>query len=172
MQAGGRKIFHNSRKKVSTWHGYSGFCTNGFLGDMIEYFRAKEEMERWREAKEKCQADFLNCLRSFSNMRDAWTKAADRNSAPDPPDPYLHRTWSVGHAAFARRQAKMYEQLQARCQRTYDSCAFDEVGEGEILADLVARQRSVSALKDLVFIQAQVNSIKEHEAQLTVSYNV
>lgn len=73
-------------------------------------------------------------------MQKYWSETADLNSAPAI-TPYPHTTWTMGHAAFARRQAKMYEQMYSTLKATYDQHPFQAVGEGEILADLVARQR-------------------------------
>lgn len=95
-------------------------------------------------------------------MQNFWSETADLNSAPAS-SPYPHTTWTMGHAAFARRQAKMYEQLYSTLKATYDQHPFEVVAKGEILADLVGRQRERSREK----LEAVVAEHLKRAAQFT-----
>ncbi|KAE9384315.1 hypothetical protein BT96DRAFT_1008199 [Gymnopus androsaceus JB14] len=88
-------------------------------GDRIQWFRAREEMERWRETIEQIQATFLNIIRGHHFMQKSWSKMADLRAAPAANTLYPHTAWSMGHAAYARRQAKMYEQFYINSKNTY-----------------------------------------------------
>lgn len=79
-------------------------------------------------------------------MQRYWSETADLNSAPAL-NPYPHTTWSKGHSAFARRQAKVYEQLYLTLKVTYDRHPFPKVAKGEILADVVGRLREEARKK-------------------------
>lgn len=143
-------------------------CSFGaHLGDRIQWFRAREEVECWRERLETIQAYFLNGLRGFRQMQKFWSvETADLNSAPVS-IPYPHTTWSMGHAAYARRQGKMYEQLYSTLKATYDQHPFQKVAEGEILADLVGRQREESRKE----LDATVAEHLKRAAQFTAKIN-
>ncbi|KIK55120.1 hypothetical protein GYMLUDRAFT_62724 [Collybiopsis luxurians FD-317 M1] len=126
-------------------------------GDRIMHYRALAEMERWREVMEKAQSDYLNCMQAFQRMSGAWAKMADRKEAsPSPSSPY--KSWSFGHSAFARQQAKMYEQLYEQCLKTYNVLQFEQVAKGEILADVVTRQRARQEEEDRAIIEAEIRA--------------
>lgn len=135
------------------------------LADRIQWFRAREEVERLREKLESIQAHFLNGLRGFRRMQEIWSKTADLRSAPASA-PYAHITWSLGHAAFAQRQAKMYEQLFSTLKVTHDKHRFDAVPEGGILADVVARQRGVYNAKLKATIDEHLRRAQEFTARI------
>ncbi|KAE9398647.1 hypothetical protein BT96DRAFT_994712 [Gymnopus androsaceus JB14] len=115
--------------------------------DRIQWFRAREEVERLREKLETVHAEFLNALRGFRRMQQIWSETADLEAVPPASETYPHRTWSFGHAAFAQRQAKICEQLYNTLKTTFDQHRFEAVPEGGILADVVARQRKQSQMK-------------------------
>ncbi|KAJ3817164.1 hypothetical protein F5880DRAFT_1618545 [Lentinula raphanica] len=89
--------------------------------DRIQWFRAKEDMERWREVCEKVQAEFRNCIRAFSCMSTEWAHRAELEEAPSGS---IHTAWTSGHAAYARRQAEMYAKLLDNCKKAYRLCSF------------------------------------------------
>ncbi|KAJ3722367.1 hypothetical protein C8R42DRAFT_720740 [Lentinula raphanica] len=147
--------------------------------DRIQWFRAKEDMERWREVCEKVQAEFRNCIRAFSRMSTEWMKKAGLKEAPIGS---AHTSWSVGHAAYARRQAVMYAQLLDECKKTYSLCSFTPIEEDvlfsnksnnvedprtcAIFADTISRIRSEVQAQDDAAVLEQVRRAAETDAGL------
>ncbi|KAJ3825993.1 hypothetical protein F5880DRAFT_1477138, partial [Lentinula raphanica] len=150
--------------------------------DRIQWFRAKEDMERWREVCEKVQAEFRNCIRAFDRMSVEWAKKAELKEAPLGS---AHTTWSVGHAAYARRQAVMYAKLLHDCKKAYSLCSFtpipedilfsNESGDAEdpntcqIFADTIARIRLDVQAQDDAAISRQSQRAAETNVGLTAS---
>ncbi|KAJ3833367.1 hypothetical protein F5878DRAFT_546684, partial [Lentinula raphanica] len=150
--------------------------------DRIQWFRAKEDMERWREVCEKIQAEFRNCIRAFSCMSVEWAKKAELKQAPLGS---AHTTWSAGHAAYARRQAVMYAKLLDDCKKAYSLCSFTPIpedglfsnqsGDAEdpntcrIFADTIARIRADVQAQDEAAVSRQIRSAAEMNVGLTAT---
>ncbi len=129
-------------------------------------------MERWREVLEKHQAEFRNCIRAFRRMRNVWSERADWSTGPSnsPSD------WSFGHAAYARRQAAMYETLLQDSIKSYHKCHFEPIpgdtlfheqdGEraGPILADMLVPQRARIQKEDETLVAQQVERAAQFNA--------
>lgn len=112
-------------------------------------------MEQWLEVCEKIQAEFRNCYRAFKRMKEVWSERADLQAAPTSP-PHPHTCWSFGHAAYARRQAHIYDRLYHDCIAVYEKCKFEKVGKNEILVDVLVRQREEIARTNTEAIAYQV----------------
>ncbi|KAJ3766473.1 hypothetical protein FB446DRAFT_794081 [Lentinula raphanica] len=147
--------------------------------DRIQWFRAKEDMERWREVCEKIQAEFRNCIRAFSRMNLEWAKKAELNEAPSGS---IHTTWSPGHAAYARRQSETYAQLLDDCRNAYALCRFTPIPEDVLLqngskepedngtcpifADIIARIRAEVQVQDETAVAKQILRAAKTNAEL------
>ncbi|KAJ3760135.1 hypothetical protein EV360DRAFT_81473 [Lentinula raphanica] len=142
--------------------------------DRIQWFRAKEEMERWREVCEKVQAEFRNCIRAFSCMSTEWAHRAELKELPSGS---IHTVWTSGHAAYARRQAEIYAKLLDNCKNAYKLCSFTPIPNDilfsnkskdpenpatcTIFADTVARIRAEVQVEDDTAISKQTQRAAE-----------
>ncbi|KAJ3833683.1 hypothetical protein F5878DRAFT_546120, partial [Lentinula raphanica] len=148
--------------------------------DRIQWFRAKEDMERWREVCEKVQAEFRNCIRAFSYMSTEWAHRAELKEAPSCS---IHTVWTSGHAAYARRQAEIYAKLLDDCKKAYTLCSFTPIPDDilfsngskdmenpttcPIFADTVARIRAEVQIEDDAAVSAQIQRAAEMNGGIT-----
>ncbi|KAJ3737956.1 hypothetical protein EV360DRAFT_91039 [Lentinula raphanica] len=151
--------------------------------DRIQWFRAKEDMECWREVCEKVQAEFRNCIRAFSCMSTEWAHRAELEEAPSGS---IHTVWTSGHAAYARRQAEMYAKLLDNCKKAYRLCSFTPIpndvlfsnGSKDIenpttcmiFADTVAQIRAEVQVEDDTAISKQTQRAAEMDRVTSLSH--
>jgi hypothetical protein len=96
-------------------------------GDRVHWFRAEAELYRWLEQLELKHADFERSIQAFGKTEEMWTAVArterDRGR--------------LGHAAFAGRQAKIYNGLRGGAEVVYWRCGvkglIDEKSSGKPL---------------------------------------
>jgi hypothetical protein len=68
--------------------------------DRVQWHRAWAEMQRWLEEFELKHIEMRRCIESYQTMSLTWTTLATKSTLPGP-------------AAFARRQAEIYNRLHS-----------------------------------------------------------
>lgn len=155
------------------------------LGDRVQWFHTKADMERWHEACEKIQAELRNCIWVFGRMEEVWVERAELSAAPAGSN---DTAWSVGHTAYAHRQAETYAKLRDDCKKAYLRCCFKPIPEDPlfptkgmkgkqmeeeeekvcpIFADTVAETRTEVQNQDDVAVAEQLAKVEKMTAALT-----
>jgi hypothetical protein len=87
--------------------------------DRVQWFRAHAETMRWLEEFELKHVEFMRCIKSFETMRAIWGTISKRHDKP-------------GYAAFAQRQADMYEDLRDDAISRFKHVANPRLLRGDI----------------------------------------
>lgn len=134
--------------------------THGLLwiGDRITYFRAKAEMERWREAKEKIHCELANSVRGFQSLSDSWGRRGDPETALAG---VSLSSQSFGYQAFAKRQSVMYAGLAHKCRETLKALKLKVPETGEIMADVVSRNRRRDAEENSFAVLSRIKEASQ-----------
>ena len=100
------------------------------LGDRVEYFRAKADMERWQEQWELKQAEALRTVSAFRKMKDVWKTCAEESGDND------------GKRAIALKESATYDRLQETLQSNLVKSGYGHLlVEGESLVQIIENDR-------------------------------
>ena len=76
--------------------------------DRVKWFRDRAARDRAREEKEILDAEFQRTIQSFTKMSDIWSTLAGKNASKH------------SNAAYARKQATLYDALAKDCRKIHD----------------------------------------------------
>jgi hypothetical protein len=97
------------------------------LGDQVQWQRAKADMYRWLENHETKHAEFYQLMKTHGTMRCIWERLAKSAVSP-------------GRAAYARKQAAIFERLKTEASTTFQAVGhprLKKLRDGETLASAV-----------------------------------
>jgi hypothetical protein len=108
------------------------FNTLLLIGDSVQFFRAKAEMQRWQEEWESKQAEFLRCIRAFHKSSDVW-KELSQTASHD------------SEIAYANKKSAMFKEMAELATSEFIAAGYEDrlatLAGDKSLADLVMADR-------------------------------